>query len=169
MQAEALDFVGHASDRGMTGNLSGDAGVRLVFPAGEKQVRRALSTAMGALAGMGLSDDARGLAEIVLAEVLNNVVEHAYAAQRPGLIEIDAWLEGAFLWMKVQDDGFPMPDGVVPKRRDQDVTGAAETLPEGGFGWSIIHELSHDLTYERDGLRNTVTFSLDLEELEATP
>ncbi|WP_280514091.1 hypothetical protein [Allosediminivita pacifica] len=35
-------------------------------------------------------------------------------------------------------------------------------LPEGGFGWFLIHELARELAYRHDGGMNRLTFRLPL-------
>lgn len=164
MLAENLSFMGHARDRGTINRLSGDTGLHLVFPAGEQAVRRALATATGAFKGMGLDPDAIELAELVLAEVLNNVVEHAYAEHAGGIIELEAWRGTDRLHMRVRDDGVPMPGGALPEGKRHDPKVETRDLPEGGFGWSIIRDLAQDLRYQRDGMRNDISFALDLSE-----
>ena len=39
---------------------------------------------------------------------------------------------------------------------------ALEDLPEGGFGWHLIHSLTNDLTYLRTGGCNRLRFLLPL-------
>lgn len=62
---------------------------RLVFDSDPLAVREALRRLAACPPLCLLDDDMRGTAEIVLAEALNNVVEHAYAGRR-GKIEL--WL-----------------------------------------------------------------------------
>lgn len=165
MLAERIVFMGHARDRAGLYRGRDGAGFQLVFPAGEQAVRRALSTTTGALNGMGLDRDAVGLVEIVLAEALNNVVEHAYSGREGGIIEVDARIVGDRLRLTIQDEGVAMPDGCPPEARRHDLTVSTDNLPEGGFGWSIIRDLTQDLHYENDGVRNRVSFAIDLAEI----
>ncbi|WP_245605407.1 ATP-binding protein [Roseicyclus elongatus] len=37
---------------------------------------------------------------------------------------------------------------------------AATDLPEGGFGWLLIHQISTALTYRRDGGENRLSLTL---------
>lgn len=55
-----------------------------------------------------LTPDQRGTVEVVLAEVLNNIAEHAYAGG-PGKITVTLGLIGAGLACQVIDDGGAMP------------------------------------------------------------
>ena len=79
-----------------------------------------------------LSDDSRGTVEIVLAEALNNVVEHAYA-DYPGRIEIGITPGEGFVFVQLVDAGLPMPEGELPGGRLGKTT-EIQDLPEGGFG-----------------------------------
>ncbi len=70
--------------------MQSDAGlrqVRLALQSTPLAVRRALSSLFQDDRLGNLPDDQRGTAELLLAEVLNNVVEHAYA---DGVGEIEA-------------------------------------------------------------------------------
>ncbi len=117
-------------------------------------LRHALETAPLAR----LSSEDRSTAEIVLAEVLNNVVEHAYALH-PGEIRLCLSVDGGQLHCVIEDEGRPMPGGQPPAG----ILPEAETLPEGGFGWHLIRTLSAGLDYRRDGQTNRLSFSLPAE------
>ena len=39
-------------------------------------------------------------------------------------------------------------------------------LPEGGFGWGMIRDLTDDLSYRRDGARNELRFTVDLDSFD---
>lgn len=99
--------------------------------------------------------------EIVLAEVLNNIGEHAYA-DTPGKIEIEIQITSSHLLCRFVDTGLPMPNCTLPAGNlpifDND------DLPEGGFGWHLIRSLSRDLVYLREGERNLLTLRVDTEQ-----
>ena len=63
------------------------AELQLVIPGDALAVRQALQAMVEALTLRGLHACDRGTAEIVLAEVLNNIVEHAFEG-RAGEIEV---------------------------------------------------------------------------------
>lgn len=105
-----------------------------------------------------LSDDHRSTAEIVLAEVLNNIVEHAYAAQK-GAIEIALDLDEDGLHCTILDSGAAMPDHRLPEGKPHDL-GHTDDLPEGGFGWFLIRSLAQDLQYVRMRSQNYLRFRL---------
>lgn len=106
----------------------------------------------------GLSEDVRGNVEIVLAEALNNVVEHAYR-DGPGPIRVCIDHLAPVLKVSVYDQGLPMPDGQLPKGEMAPLL-AGDDLAEGGFGWFLIRTLTLDLAYERSGATNHLRFAL---------
>ena len=136
-------------------------GATLHFPANEGHV----ATALGDLASYlttegsppGLVDDVR----IVLAEILNNVEEHAYAGQPGHPVTVRLEFAGDSLRCVVEDrgHGFPaarLPDPEMPAGNPA----ALETLPEGGFGWPLVRKLTRDVAYRRDGGTNRLVFSV---------
>lgn len=113
--------------------------------------------ASGPVAALAPADQAN--AELLLAEVLNNIGEHAYAG---GSGPIRLWLAqvGGDLTIRVEDEGGPMPAGSPPAGGPPDPL----DLPEGGFGWFLIRQLSADLHYERQGGQNRLTLRLAAEQ-----
>ncbi len=105
-----------------------------------------------------LEEGARGTAEIVMAEALNNIVEHAYAAQS-GSIEISVDLGQDGLECTIADHGTPMPNHQLPKGDAYDLE-TMDELPEGGFGWFLIRALAQDLQYSRFQDQNFLRFRL---------
>lgn len=105
-----------------------------------------------------VSEEQRGLSEIVLAEVLNNIVEHAYRGIS-GQIQISVARNAGVLDICIVDRGEPMPDLKLPSgelRPSLDV----QDLPEGGFGWPLIHSLTQDLHYQRVQGQNILQFRM---------
>lgn len=134
----------------------------LVFPAQPMAVRQALKSSLTGLSHLKLSTEERGIVEIVLAEVLNNVVEHGYAHHPGGIVELRIKRCGDMLNFTVLDEGVPLPCGDVPKQPIQTLEGPVEDLPEGGFGWSIITQLTRQMRYVRSDVRNRLDFSIAL-------
>lgn len=138
--------------------------LHLCLTATSDSVRRTLLHLSRAMADMGIRRDTISDAEIVLAEVMNNVVEHAYGSGPPGKIELTVAHRPSRLDFVVVDDGLPMPDGRLPEKRAACIEVGRGDLPEGGFGWFLIHELVEDLSYSRKDGRNTVRIGLALNE-----
>lgn len=134
-------------------------GVHLVFLASPVLVRDSLAQMLAGPPLRDLSPDARGTAQLVLAEVLNNVAEHAYA-ERPGPVAVTLTPVAAGTLCLVVDHGFGMPGGHLPEGKPPAVDTALEDLPEGGFGWHLIRSLTRDLTYARTGQGNRLSFLL---------
>ncbi len=125
-------------------------------------VRAALLELTKGLIGRGIPASSLGSIELVLAEVLNNVVEHAYA-RGTGPIEITLTPTGRHLECEVCDQGLGMPQNALPKPAEIAVDGPIADLPEGGFGWALIHKLSDDIAYTRAGDTNRLTFRIPIE------
>lgn len=109
-----------------------------------------------------ISATGRSATEIVLAEALNNIVEHAYAGQA-GTIVISIHQAETFLRVRITDRGTAlpdegMPDGCLPALCH------ANDLPEGGFGWHLIRTLATGLSYSRIDGENHLCFKVPLEE-----
>jgi len=120
-------------------------------------VRTGLLCLLGMAPLCDLSDDLRGTIELVLAEALNNIVEHAYA-QYNGQIGITLILERSILQCEVVDQGMPMPLNLLPPGQLADRT----SLPEGGYGWFLIRSLTCGLAYDRRDDTNTLVFQIDV-------
>lgn len=134
----------------------------LTIAADPMSVRRGLQCLFSVAPLLCLTDDSRGTAEIVMAEALNNIVEHAYAGGA-GDIEISVELDGNDLACHFADTGAPMPDNQLP-------IGAAHNLendlPEGGFGWFLIRSLTQDLHYFRHQNQNNLRFRMLADRLD---
>lgn len=121
-------------------------------------VRAALLQMRRLLCGDAVNRDDRGTCETVMAEVLNNIVEHACAGRADGMIEVVLVYDGFGLLVDVKDDGAPMPGGRLPEPHRAALDVACEDLPEGGFGWSVIRALTTGLLYRRTGGVNRLQF-----------
>lgn len=135
-------------------------GIHIVFPGDNLAVRKALRSVLDGLKHLELPGEVLSVVEIVVAECLNNVVEHAYADDTQGMIEINARLRENALWFRIVDDGFPMPAETLPDGHPHDLDAMQDDLPEGGFGWFLIKQLTNDLQYVRDEDQNRLTFSI---------
>lgn len=131
----------------------------ITIPGDPMAVREGLKALFNTIVLRSLPEDGRGTAEIVLAEALNNIVEHAYACHS-GDIEVSLQLCANELVCRIIDTGLPMPDEQLPKGILAPVD-QTDDLLEGGFGWFLIRTLSRDLHYQRHGGRNFLSFRLE--------
>lgn len=99
---------------------------------------------------------------LVLAESLNNVIEHAYSFKEGGLIEIRARMRDAAISLQIIDSGTPFvgPPDAVTLSHPGDVL---DDLPEGGFGWFLIQSLTEDIHFSHDAGKNKLTLVLVLQ------
>lgn len=135
--------------------------LRMIFPSDLIAVRTALGSALSGLRYLELSEEDSGTVELVLAEAMNNVVEHAYAGSA-GVIELRVANCTDGLFCEVLDDGAGMeglPSGDDPSTEPP---APLDDMPEGGFGWFLIRTLARDLSYTREAGRNRLSFRIDL-------
>jgi serine/threonine-protein kinase RsbW len=131
------------------------------FTGAEDGVRDAIAQTLAQLSPLGLNEDETDTVELVLAEVLNNIVEHALAQTgNDTQIEIRADHDPRGLEVTIIDEGAKMPNGVAPHPRPPVVDVEMPELPEGGFGWFMIHTLAQDVLYARQDGRNHLKLRL---------
>ncbi len=136
----------------------------LTFPANDLAVRDALAQATAFLRDCGLQAGFCGSVELVLAEAMNNIIEHAYAGRQDGQVALHIVLEDGALAISLEDSGEPMPGGQAPRGQAHDLACDLEDLPEGGFGWFLIRQLTEDLVFSRVDGRNRLSFRMYPEE-----
>ncbi len=140
------------------------AAMRLYLAPDFESVRVALARVATELERHGVAPDRIGGAELVLAEVLNNIVEHAFLEAphggSEGRIEISLAATNGRMRCDVRDNGCAMPGGKIPLGRPLTPGLKLSDLPEGGFGWFLIRSLVEELDYHRDGRENILSFSI---------
>ena len=136
-------------------------GVHLFIKSNPLAVRGGLASLLASPLLCSLNDAARGTAEIVLAEVLNNIVEHAYA-DMSGNIQITLCSRAGGVFVDIHDQGHPFPQEALPQGTLPQ-TCPTNGLPEGGFGWFLIRSLVQNLTYRRVNVENHLSFLLPAE------
>lgn len=119
------------------------------FRATGNDARTAITRVVDALRPRGWPEDYLGSVEIVLAEVVNNVVEHAYCGQPHGAAGIRYRVGARTLCLVVWDRGQGFGAGRLPPGTPLNVTVPSADLPEGGFGWLLIRSLAPDVRYRR--------------------
>ncbi len=137
-----------------------DVQFSLHFPGSPKAVRHALAEICGQARAGGSGPDTVGQIEIVLAEVLNNIVEHALRQEEEGEIRLNATRSTGGWRFDIRDTGIAIPGGLVPRPDLPQADRALQDLPEGGFGWAIVNMLAHDLSYRRVQGCNHLSFTI---------
>ncbi len=132
----------------------------LEFPGSPKAVRHVLTDIRGRAKEGGSGPDTVGQIEIVLAEVLNNVVEHALRHEEEGEIHLRATHTAQGWHFDIRDTGVPIPGGLVPRPDLPSPDCPLRDLPEGGFGWAIVNMLARELSYVRVDGCNHLSFSI---------
>lgn len=124
-------------------------------------VRDALASVLHALQPLDLTAQETGAVEVVLAEVLNNIVEHG---DPPDIdrceIEIACAHMKDGLCIEITDGGSELPDSKVPSGCAPPIDVDVANLPEGGFGWFLIHTLTREVRYERGNGTNHLFLKL---------
>ncbi len=133
----------------------------LNFPATEIQASRGIAMLSKQLAAYGLPANKADDVKIALAEAINNVVEHAYAGIAPADIQVDCRLCKKQLAIRIRDTGKPLPDLQPPEATPASVKTSLQDLPEGGFGWFLIHQLASEIHYERTDSSNVLLLRFD--------
>ena len=133
--------------------------VAFTFGSDPAALRRTLDRIGRAVSDAGAAALA-GDCRIVLAEVFNNIAEHAYGGA-PGPITLRLTCGPGRLSCVVTDRGAPMPGFPRLGRRFPDVDAEKPMgLPEGGFGWALVRQLARDIRYDRVGDRNLLRFDI---------
>lgn len=129
-----------------------------VLSAEPNEVRQTL-TDLRARFDAVVDPDALGRLELVLAEMMNNVAEHAGGAGVvPGLMHLCVVMHDSGLSCAITDNGNQLPPDCL-KPRSLPVMDPLD-LPEGGFGWFLIQGLTQSLCYYREDQRNCLAFTV---------
>lgn len=139
-------------------------GFSLTARATECGVRALLSDCRARLKAGGVPHQYLGMVELIWAEALNNVVEHAYAGLAAGPVSLEATIESGQVLAHIRDNGLPFPGSKPPPGRLPTVDVQVENLPEGGFGWFLIRDLCERVEYRRDDEGNLLTLDIRLEK-----
>lgn len=117
---------------------------------GKGAARLGIDKVLQELNPLQLDEEELSTVELVLAEALNNIAEHAYQnTELTGPIDISCLRLANGLHFLICDKGCPMPDETVPAKDRPEVEVDTMDLPEGGFGWFLIQDLAKDVVYQR--------------------
>lgn len=96
--------------------------------------------------------------QIVIAEALNNVIEHGFPFERSGHVSIDIDVKNNVIVAKICDNG---KEFTPPETKETPLQGEVdlEDLPEGGFGWLLIREITTSFTFRRVAHENRLVLN----------
>lgn len=124
-------------------------------------IRSALLVIRENLAPLDLSREELCTVELIVAEVLNNIVDHAFDDHpHPGSIRVHGSYQPNGLKFCFTDLGKPMPHSALRASLDAIPCLDPSTLPEGGFGMGLIKLLTDRLDYSRTGSLNCLTMRI---------
>ncbi|MBO9447713.1 ATP-binding protein [Ruegeria sp. R14_0] len=141
--------------------MSNGNSLDLSFTATETEASAGIAQLSKGLEVQGLPAHQAGDVKIALAEAINNVVEHAYAGITPAKVKVHCRLHQNWLDILISDTGNPLPGFRVPDGVPASLGSSIDELPEGGFGWFLIHELTSDIRYERSDGCNLLSLRFD--------
>jgi len=125
-------------------------------------IRAGLGDIMSWLEQESVATADRETTELVLAELLNNIAEHGYPAEKAGSLSVELNLCDSDIALSISDSGIEMPGGTLPKGELPESGGPVDDLPEGGFGWFLIYSLTKELSYNRIANKNLLFFRIPL-------
>ena len=134
----------------------------LEFSATDTNVRETMRHVMARIGAAGVAMEDANRLEIALAEALNNVVEHGFAGLDPGIVRLDLQSVPTSIRVEIADGGHPYPNNRLPEPKRHDLTCELADLPEGGFGWTLIHDLVSKIEYNRRAGENHLCMIFDL-------
>lgn len=123
-------------------------------------VRDAIARILADMGAAGIKPDTCSTTELVLAEVLNNVCEHAYHGTEPGPVQVVADLSGTRPGFVIRDRGHPVPAHLSQEPTQPDLDKPLNDLPEGGFGRFLVFSLTDGLRFSRQNGWNVAEFSI---------
>lgn len=105
------------------------------------------------------------LAELLVAEALNNVVEHAYPEAKARPFRMAALLKPGWIAVTLEDSGVVLQGIAFPGPKDQPTTRLTRIndLPEGGYGWRLLNDHCLNISYTRTNGRNRLCLLLPRE------
>lgn len=138
--------------------------INTCFAATQIAARQAIVATIARLPDLGISDSRCGDIEIALAEAINNVVEHACANLPDASGCITCLIYGDTLIVEIYDTGRALPDSRPPTGTGANLAVPVPELPEGGFGWSLIHRITANVAYERTGNLNCLRLEFEVDK-----
>ena len=110
-------------------------------------------------AGAGLDEEVAQAAELVLDELLNNIISHAYLDAGQHTIVVEMCVAENALQIVVSDDGIPFNPFT---QNDPDLKSSLEEREVGGVGVFLVKKFMDECSYQRLENRNIVTLVKNL-------
>ncbi len=120
------------------------------FPADAEATRTALARMQTLFLAIGLAKETQYDVVIALTEAINNIIEHALGDNPLGCVGLSCYRRNGELLVRLQDNGKAMPGLSAPMGQSVDFNRPMADLPEGGFGWFLIRQLTSDVQYHRE-------------------
>ena len=117
------------------------------------EIRSVLSLVLADKTIQRLGSDLSHDLELVLAEALNNVAEHAYGEGIPGQVSLSVMIENGLVRTEIRDYGRPFLG--FSARRD-----VASPEEEGGRGILLMRSICRSVDHRRQGDENILTLEL---------
>ena len=124
-------------------------------------VRLSAAALQGILGELECEAEQAVMIELCVVEAINNAIEHAYAQDPRGRVEIQLDFGADTLEITISDTGRIMCKDAIESAR----TGLVEEhgeLREGGYGLGIIVDTMTNVEYRRVGNRNVLTMGITL-------
>ncbi|WP_299814375.1 ATP-binding protein [uncultured Jannaschia sp.] len=134
--------------------------IRARFPATDLAVREQIARVRVCLCRTRASVALQENVAILLGEILNNIVEHSLAGRHDARIALAVSRDADGICVETQDVGEPLPPQLLTSARLPETAVDVVNMPEGGFGWFIIHALADEMVYVRDEGTNRLSFRL---------
>lgn len=132
------------------------------IPADPQRVARLVLDAAGFLGRHGIEGRPLFTAQLVLEEIVNNVVQHAFAGVASRELRVTATVDPDGVSLTVEDDGRPFDPLVDAPPADTE--SPLEERPVGGLGLHLVKQFATRLTYERVGETNRVRMHVGTRE-----
>jgi serine/threonine-protein kinase RsbW len=131
------------------------------IPADLQLVRLPAAALQGVLRDLECEPHQAAMIELCVVEALNNAIEHAYAQDRQGRVELQLDIDADTLKITVTDTGRAMPEGTLERAR-AGLTEAPDEPREGGYGLGIIVEIMTNVGYRRVNNLNSLSMTITL-------
>ena len=128
--------------------------VRMTALASPGSVRAMLIRLRDQVRCWGAADEMVARVELVAAEICNNIAEHGFDERETGEMGLRVSFTPPDLLLEITDQGAAPPAELLHRPKLPPIDVPRLDLPEGGFGWFLVHSEVDDLIYERRAGRN---------------